>query len=240
MKKVNSVKHDKIWGYEIWMYSPVPGKETKLEDGTITTEGPLVKIIKADQPLSVQVHPDDKMAQAVEHQPNGKSESWVILKSNPGAELVLGLKDFNEQTIRTKINDGSFEDLLLKVKVHPGEFYDIPAGVVHGIGAGLTILEVQQPSDVTYRYFDYNRLENGKPRELHLDKAIMAQKDMSYHLDAILQNPLTYKNKVGSQTFLKKPTYVNEKILVIDLDKYEAYIAENELISLSNYALISL
>ena len=240
MKKVITQKHNKIWGYEIWMYSSVPGMETKYEDDSLVEHGPLIKIIKADQALSVQVHPDDSWAKKLESEPNGKSESWYIIDALPNSELVMGIKNYDESIIRQKLNNGTFESELNKVKVTKGEFYNIPAGLIHGIGAGITIFEVQQPSNITYRYYDYDRKENGKPRELHVDKAIKVQKKLDWNLVPSSKNPLQYKNKVGSQTFNNKPTILQEKSIVVDLDNFTAYVAEkNEEINFKNYVLVS-
>ncbi len=241
MKKITSKRFDKIWGYELWVYSHIKGSETSLEDWTLPTGGPLVKIIQANQPLSVQVHPDDKMAKEVEGLPNGKSESWVILDAVPGAELIVGMKSYDKDLIRAKIKNGTFEDLLIKVKVKKGEFYNVPAGLVHGIGAGIKVAEVQQSSDTTYRYYDYNRLgDDGKPRALHIEKALAAQKDLSYNLEPISRHPLTYKTDAGIQIFVKEPTLVTKKTLVINLDTEESFIAKDELVSLTNAIFIPL
>ncbi|WKX02749.1 class I mannose-6-phosphate isomerase [Candidatus Mycoplasma mahonii] len=241
MKKIISKKIEKIWGYEIWMYSPVKGMETTFEDGKLTTHGPLIKIIQANRPLSVQVHPDDDFAKELENEENGKTESWYILNHDPDAKIVIGLKHYDEQIIRKKISDGLFEDNLKFINVKIGDFFNIPAGLVHGIGAGIKVLEVQQPSDTTYRYFDYNRLENGKPRELHIDKAIKVQKKLAYNLEPISQKPLTYKNAVGRQIFCVEPSTLKEDSIVIDLNNEVAYLAEkNEMINFSKYVIVSL
>ena len=241
MQKVISKKIDKIWGYEIWLHSTVQGQETKLENGEKTFRGPLVKIIQANMPLSVQVHPDDEFAMELEKQPNGKSESWFILESKPSSKIVTGLKNYDPEFIRAKLEDGTFENNLLKAKAEPGDFFDIPAGLVHGIGADIKLLEVQQPSDVTYRYFDYNRLENGKPRELHVEKALKVQKDLDYKLEPVSKEPLTFKNIVGTQRYFKKPMKLEEDSIIVDIEKEEAYVANaGEEVSFNWYCVISM
>lgn len=102
MKKIIPIRFDKIWGYEIWLSSPLKGKETLFEDGEKVSFGPLIKIIQANQPLSVQVHPNDEWAKKLENQDNGKSESWYVLEAKPGSSLVTGLSTFDEQVIREK------------------------------------------------------------------------------------------------------------------------------------------
>jgi mannose-6-phosphate isomerase len=133
----------------------------------------LTKIIDAREPLSVQVHPDDAYARRVEHQPNGKTECWVILDALPGAELVLGwTRDTDRAEYERKVADGTLGDLLRRVPVKPGDAFYLPAGTLHAIGAGIQLFETQQASDLTYRIFDWNRVgADGKPRELHVAKA---------------------------------------------------------------------
>jgi mannose-6-phosphate isomerase len=134
----------------------------------------LTKIIDARAPLSVQVHPDDAYAQTVEHQPFGKTECWYILAADPGAELVLGwTRGTDRAEVERRVGDGSLAEILRRVPVAPGDAFYLPAGTVHAIGAGIQLFEVQQASDLTYRLFDWNRTgADGKPRELHVAKAL--------------------------------------------------------------------
>jgi mannose-6-phosphate isomerase len=133
----------------------------------------LTKIIDANLALSVQVHPDDAYAQRVERQHNGKTECWYILAAQPGAELVLGwTKDTDRGEYERRVADGSLGDILRHVPVRAGEAYYLPAGTLHAIGAGIVLFEAQQASDLTYRIFDWNRVDaDGKPRELHVERA---------------------------------------------------------------------
>jgi mannose-6-phosphate isomerase len=133
----------------------------------------LTKIITAHDWLSVQVHPDDAYAQRVEHQPFGKTECWYVLDAQPHAQIVYG---WNRDTSRTeyerRVADGSLGELLRHIELKTGDTVYIPHGLVHAIGPGLTVFETQQASDLTYRMFDYNRVGlDGKPRELHVQKA---------------------------------------------------------------------
>ena len=123
----------------------------------------LVKYIFTSEKLSIQVHPNDR--QAREHGlERGKNECWYILDAQPGATLGLGLKQrATAEALKEAALDGSIEDLLDWHPVKPGDFYYVPAGTVHAIGAGIMLLELQQNADVTYRLYDY-----GRPRELHL------------------------------------------------------------------------
>ncbi len=133
----------------------------------------LTKIIDAKQALSVQVHPDDAYAQRVEHQRNGKAECWYILSAEPGAELVLGwTRDTTREEYERRVGDGTLGEILRRVPVAAGDAFYLPAGTLHAIGAGIQLFETQQTSDLTYRIFDWNRVgADGKPRELHVEKA---------------------------------------------------------------------
>jgi len=133
----------------------------------------LTKIITAQDSLSVQVHPDDAYAERVEHQHNGKTECWYILDADPGAELVMGWShDTGRREYERRVADGTLGEILQRVKVKAGDAFYIPAGRVHAIGAGIVLYETQQASDLTYRMFDWNRVgADGKPRELHIQKA---------------------------------------------------------------------
>lgn len=133
----------------------------------------LIKLIDANDRLSVQVHPDDNYA-AVYEGGLGKNEMWYIMDVKPGAKLVAGLKEgVTKELFAKAIQENRIEECLLEVEVLPGDVINIPAGLVHAIGAGIVIAEIQQTSDTTYRVFDYNRVDsNGVGRPLHLDKAL--------------------------------------------------------------------
>ena len=241
MKKIESIKHNKIWGYEIWLYSPLKGMETKFEDGTLVNKGPLIKIIRADKPLSIQVHPDDQLAKELEGMNNGKSESWYIIQADKDAEMIIGLKNYDKDFIRQELANKNFINNLKTIKSEAGQFINVPAGLVHGIGAGNTVFEVQQPSDVTYRYYDYDRLENGQPRELHVEKSITCQKDLDWKLSPTTTNPTTYKNIVGTQVFTSGKTILEEESIVVDLKNYVAYLCQKgEEVNFEDYAIVSL
>ena len=126
----------------------------------------LVKLIDAADSLSVQVHPDDAYAARVEGD-SGKTEMWYIVEAEEGASLVYGLKkNFDEAAFRAALAEGKVEELLNYVPVHKGDVFFIPQGLVHAIGKGILIAEIQENSNVTYRVYDYGRLQNGKPRDI--------------------------------------------------------------------------
>ena len=127
----------------------------------------LTKYIFTSENLSVQVHPNDEQAR-IRGLDRGKSECWYILDADEGATLGLGLRtSVSRSALREAALDGSIEDLMNWKAVAPGDFYMVPAGTIHAIGAGISLLEFQQNSDVTYRLYDY-----GRPRDLHLEDAL--------------------------------------------------------------------
>jgi mannose-6-phosphate isomerase len=131
----------------------------------------LIKVIFAREKLSVQVHPDDAMAQKY-GQPHGKTECWYALAAEPGAQIAVGLKPGSTLAdVREGIHDGTLETILNLMPVHAGEMILVDAGTVHAIWPGSTLLETQQNSDITYRMYDY-----GRPRELHIEKSLEAAK----------------------------------------------------------------
>ena len=135
----------------------------------------LLKLIDAKEKLSVQVHPDDAYAGARENGKLGKNEAWLILSTpKEGGELIYGIRPgTTKQELRDACRKGELEPLLNRVQVSPGDVCYIPAGCVHAIGAGIVLYEIQESSDVTYRFYDWDRTdEKGKKRELHLDKAL--------------------------------------------------------------------
>lgn len=133
----------------------------------------LIKLIDARDNLSVQVHPDNDYAQRVEGE-YGKTEMWYIVDCVPGASLIYGFQDeISEDEFRRRIVDNTLLDVVNTVPVHAGDVFFIAAGTLHAIGKGILIAEIQQNSNTTYRVYDYGRVgADGKPRALHIDKAI--------------------------------------------------------------------
>ncbi len=133
----------------------------------------LIKFIDAQDNLSVQVHPDDTLAQEKYGQ-NGKTEMWHVIQADEGAGLYVGFNQkVTEQQYVSAVENGTLELLLKFYPVKAGDTFMIPAGTVHAIGKGVLLAEIQQPSDITFRIFDWNRVdENGKGRELHTEEAL--------------------------------------------------------------------
>lgn len=173
----------------------------------------LTKIIDARDALSVQVHPDDAYAQRVEHERNGKTECWYVLDAQRGAELVLGWnRDTTREEYERRVADGTLGDILRRVPVHAGDAFYLPAGTLHAIGAGIIIFETQQASDLTYRIFDWNRTgADGKPRELHVEKAADVLDYRQSHAGAI--DTLDYRLEgVRRTALISDPRFIVERL----------------------------
>ncbi|MCI8701262.1 MAG: mannose-6-phosphate isomerase [Turicibacter sp.] len=164
----------KVWGYEKWNLSTHPNGESivakngKDLSSYLGKRLPiLIKIIKAEESLSVQVHPDDKFARKYEGD-NGKTECWYILEAEADATLICGIKSgLDKESFAEIIKENQIEAYLDSIPVKAGDMVYIPAGTVHAIKGGIKLLEIQQSSDVTYRLYDW-----GRNREMHIQKGI--------------------------------------------------------------------
>jgi mannose-6-phosphate isomerase len=179
----------------------------------------LVKFLFTTDKLSVQVHPKDDYARRVENS-YGKTEMWHVLKVEPGARLAIGFredvannKNISRDDLRKAVESGEIEEMLNWVAVSPGDTFFVPAGTVHAIGAGLVICEIQQNSDVTYRLFDYKRLDkDGKPRQLHLEKSLDVL-ELSTH--GGLTQPVDFDANYGQRQCLAAcPYFATERIVM--------------------------
>jgi mannose-6-phosphate isomerase len=230
---------------ESWEISGVPNNETLVSEGaykgeslkTLTkafetdfvgekcfehygNEFPiLIKFIDAAKPLSVQVHPDDTLAKE-RHNSLGKNEMWFVMDSEKDADLIIGFnKKMNKRSYQKSIADGVLMSDLNFTQVEKGELYYLPAGRVHAIGQGVMLAEIQQTSDVTYRVYDYDRIDKvtGKQRDLHIEESI----------DAI-----DFKDVQEYKTSYSKN--VNESNLMIDTPYFKAnYINASKELHLS-------
>ncbi|GAF21895.1 mannose-6-phosphate isomerase [Bacillus sp. JCM 19047] len=133
----------------------------------------LVKVLDASADLSVQVHPNDaQAAQLEENEAYGKTECWYVIEAEENAELILGHTAKSEAEFNEKIEAGEWNELFHRIPIRSGDFFHVPSGTIHAIGAGTLILETQQSSDTTYRVYDFDRTdEKGNKRQLHLEKA---------------------------------------------------------------------
>lgn len=184
---------DLIWGREIWTISAHEHGDCKAASGTHkgkklselwktnrelfgNVEGEvfplLVKKIEARDDLSIQVHPDDAYAGAHENGSLGKTECWYVLDCAEDGTIIIGHNAKNRQEVADMINGGRWDELLREIPLKKGDFFQIEPGTIHAIKHGTDIMEIQQSSDITYRLYDYGRLKDGKPRELHLQQSI--------------------------------------------------------------------
>ena len=159
-----------LWARERPLFGEVPGPVARAAGGGFPL---LVKILDVWDPLSVQVHPGDAYAAAHEGGQSGKRECWYVLKAEPGARIVVGQRARDRAGFAQMAEQGRWDALLNEVPVRAGDFFMIEPGTVHTILPGVQVLEVQQSCDLTYRVYDFDRLgADGRPRELHLQKAL--------------------------------------------------------------------
>ena len=194
----------------------------------------LIKYLDCNDKLSVQVHPDDTLAEE-RHNSFGKTEAWYVVDCKPGASIYLGFKDLNltREEYIAAVAESRLEELLNKVEVKPGDVFFIPAGTVHALGAGLEVVEVQQTSDVTYRIYDWDRVDSeGKSRELHTSLAVDA---IDFEADAELLHR-KYNLGKGGEAKVIDCNYFSMTLHDVDgkkeldrssLDSFVVYIALN-------------
>ena len=151
-----------LWRKRRDLFGNVPGDVYPL----------LVKIIDARDDLSIQVHPDDAYAAAHENGALGKTECWYVLDCDEGTDIVIGHNAGSREEMARMVAEDRWDQLLRRVPIHRGDFFQIDPGCLHAIKGGTLILETQQSSDVTYRFYDYGRLQNGKPRQLHIAQSL--------------------------------------------------------------------
>ena len=180
--KFQAILKTLVWGTENWVLSGVMGNETKVvggpADGKTLNElyggefPLLIKFIDAKKDLSIQVHPNDEVAQQ-RHGCKGKTEMWYMIDTAPGAHLLAGLsKEITKDDYVRLVEEGRITEVLADHKVAPGDVFFLPAGRIHAICGGCYLAEIQETSDITYRIFDYNRPGlDGKPRQLHTQEA---------------------------------------------------------------------
>lgn len=132
----------------------------------------LIKIIDAKDDLSIQVHPNDDYARVNENGALGKTECWYVLDCDPGTTIVIGHNAQTREEMAQMVEDKRWNELIRQVPIHKGDFFQINPGCLHAIKGGTLILETQQSSDVTYRFYDYDRLSDGKPRPLHIAQSL--------------------------------------------------------------------
>jgi len=173
----------------------------------------LIKFIDANEDLSVQVHPNDELAMK-RHNSRGKTEMWYIVQADTGAKLNSGFnQDINREIFLEKLNNGKLLDILNFEEVKGGDVFFLPAGRIHFIGKGIFLAEIQQTSDITYRIYDFDRVDSttGKKRELHTEMALDAlnfKKEENYKT--------TYNQNINTQNQLVKCNYFQTNLILLD------------------------
>lgn len=185
----------------------------------------LFKFIDADQNLSLQLHPNDEIA-LKRHQSFGKTEMWYILQADEGAGIYVGFdQDYSKEDCLKHLENGDFAKVMNFENVHPGEFYFIKPGLVHSIGKGVLLAEIQQSSDITYRLYDWNRKDlNGKPRKLHTRLAMDA---IDFEFDEFkltyAEIPNVFQNIVQNKFFQTRKISLNQN-LSIDYSATDSFV----------------
>ena len=176
----------------------------------------LIKLIDARSKLSVQVHPDDDYARRNEKGQPGKTEMRYVLDADRDAQLLYGLyQDTDKETLYRSILDGTVERYLQKVRIRKGEVYYVEAGTIHAIGAGALIAEIQENSDLTYRMYDYGRVDkNGKRRELHIQKALEAANLKGSGRPVQPMRVLRYRNGYASELLCRCKYFEVQRIVM--------------------------
>jgi mannose-6-phosphate isomerase len=233
---------------ELWSLSGIRDDETLVENGHFSgntaneltevfmddflggslyekygTEFPLLfKIIDANDYLSVQVHPNDEIAKKKRNQAFGKSEMWYILDAKEGSEIVLGFNQkMDRERLEKHIQDRTLESVLNFVKVQKGDIVFLPSGMVHALGPGIVVAEIQQSSDITYRLYDWDRVDGeGNTRELHIEDALDA---INYDMQPqIISN---FKLGINETTHILDCPYFSSSMVHLQ-SRVEKYIAE--------------
>ena len=201
---------------EIYMYDLV-GDEPYIKYGLGFPL--LIKFIDAEETLSVQVHPDDKLAKE-RYGLNGKTELWHVLDANPGAGLYVGFRaGTTRQHYLDAVKNGTIEQLLQFYPVSKGDTFFIPAGTVHAIGKGVFLAEIQQTSDITYRIFDWNRVdEQGQSRELHIEEALDA-----IHFDDKNSYKIEYETTLNSTSKIIRSDFFQINMLSFNKPVQKSY-----------------
>lgn len=186
----------------------------------------LVKVLDANDNLSVQVHPDDEYAMRNEKGESGKTECWYVIDSEPGAEIIFGHTAKSKSEFIQLAKENKWDRLLARVPARAGDFFFIPSGKVHAIGKGILLLEVQQNSDITYRIYDYDRLGlDGVKRDLHFEKAIDA---IDFQPANDKPEPRSFEEEGAAKTTLAANSYFTvEKWLIKgrhDLKLYDVFL----------------
>lgn len=254
--KFERIYHEKIWGSESWEVSGHKSDTSIIANGplagtdlnSIIKKHPkeilgeksaskyskfplLIKILTAKDRLSIQVHPDDKYAKSHEHD-LGKTEAWYVIDAAPGAKIICGLeKGATRDQVLKAIDSHTLEPHLNTYEVRTGDVIFIDPGTIHALEENITVYEVQEASDVTYRLYDWERMgEDGKPRELHIDDALNVIKfnDKTRHLTRpklIMKNGYKEYELVSCDYFALERFLMEKIISRVTRDSFEVITA---------------
>lgn len=193
----------------------------------------LIKLIDAKKDLSIQVHPDDEYAMKYENGQLGKTEMWYVLDATKDASLIYGLKrDTNSESIKRAIKSGTLEKYLQKVHIQQNDVFFIESGTIHAIGAGALIAEIQESSNLTYRLYDYNRIDkSGKMRTLHINKSL-AVADLHASSEPVQPMRVLKYTRGGASEFLCRCKYFQVERLLLNTERIrEMYTLQSDNIS---------
>lgn len=226
-------------GKEVALKDVITSKDLGINAETFSFFPVLIKLIDAKENLSVQVHPSDEYALKNENS-YGKTEMWYVISALEGSGLYVGFKnDENVDNVKKYLSEGTILERLNFYKVKPGDCFFIPSGTIHAIGKGVTIIEIQQNSNLTYRLYDYDRVDkNGQKRPLHIDKALKVIDYHKYNLekrnddilgtckyfttykyDAKINNIIYDEDSFVSVTFLSGSGYIND----LEYKKFDSF-----------------
>lgn len=190
-------------------------KEHKELFGEMASQGEfplLIKIIDAKNDLSIQVHPDNAYAKEHENGSLGKTECWYVLDCDENATIVIGHHAKNQEEVKKMIEEKRWKDFIREIPIKKGDFFQIDPGCVHAIKGGTLILETQQSSDITYRVYDYDRLSDGKPRQLHIKQSIDVIR-APYEENTAAKPEVVINEPYGTKTHLVTcPYYTCDKV----------------------------
>ncbi len=239
---------------ECWAISAHPNGDCTIKNGSYkgkslswlwTNEGQLfgnrsehvfpllIKIIDAKKDLSIQVHPDDSYANSYALGASGKTEYWYILDCEKGSEIIIGHNANDKDELRCMIEQKRWEELIRTHPIKRGDFFQIAPGTVHSIKGGTMILETQQNSDITFRIYDYNRLDKGKPRQLHIEESIdvinCPHKDAAVDGSSIVNSSGEIVNLITDKHYtVQRISLYTEMILNQDKDFMNISVIEGE------------
>jgi mannose-6-phosphate isomerase len=179
----------------------------------------LIKILNSNDWLSIQVHPDDKLAES-RHNDLGKTEMWYIADAEPGARLISGFnREMNQETYLSHLNNGTIKEIMNYEQVTKGDVYFIPSGRVHALGPGLLLFEIQQTSDLTYRIYDFDRVDDkGVSRQLHTELALDA---LDFTHQATYRTE--YPHELNRTVPVVESTYFNTSVIHFDTPVVKDY-----------------